>query len=80
MLMSFAASSLKHYNFRSFYKNCILTGLASTYPEPHDKRKWIEEQMFNYNYDSAMPVTYPWPRMPEMKTRPLEPTVLHAKK
>uniref|UniRef100_A0A6M2DDI8 Malic enzyme n=1 Tax=Xenopsylla cheopis TaxID=163159 RepID=A0A6M2DDI8_XENCH len=55
-------------------------GLASTYPEPHDKRKWIEEQMFNYNYDSAMPVTYPWPRMPEMKTRPLEPTVLHAKK
>ncbi|XP_011193674.1 NADP-dependent malic enzyme isoform X2 [Zeugodacus cucurbitae] len=53
-------------------------GLASTYPEPADKRKWLEEQLYNFNYQSSMPVTWPWPRMPYVKTRPLEPTILFS--
>nr|XP_014086729.1 NADP-dependent malic enzyme isoform X1 [Bactrocera oleae] len=53
-------------------------GLASTYPEPSDKRKWLEDQLYNFNYESSMPVTWPWPRMPYVKTRPLEPTILFS--
>lgn len=53
-------------------------GLASTYPEPSDKRKWLEDQLYNFNYQSSMPVTWPWPRMPYVKTRPLEPTILFS--
>ncbi|XP_017481263.1 PREDICTED: NADP-dependent malic enzyme [Rhagoletis zephyria] len=53
-------------------------GLASTYPEPEDKRKWLLDQLYNYNYESSMPVTWPWPRMPYVKTRPLEPTILFS--
>lgn len=53
-------------------------GLASTYPEPSDKRKWLQDQLYNFNYESSMPVTWPWPRMPYVKTRPLEPTILFS--
>lgn len=51
-------------------------GLASTYPEPVDKRKWLEDQLYNFNYESSMPVTWPWPKMPHIKTRELVPTQL----
>ncbi|XP_073817750.1 NADP-dependent malic enzyme b, mitochondrial isoform X1 [Musca autumnalis] len=51
-------------------------GLASTYPEPADKRKWLEEQLYNFNYESSLPVTWVWPRMPYIKTRDLNPTKL----
>lgn len=53
-------------------------GLASTYPEPVDKRKWLEDQLYKFNYQSSMPVTWPWPRMPYVRTRPLEPTILFS--
>ncbi|XP_011202766.2 NADP-dependent malic enzyme isoform X2 [Bactrocera dorsalis] len=53
-------------------------GLASTYPEPSDKRKWLQDQLYKFNYESSMPVTWPWPRMPYVKTRPLEPTILFS--
>ncbi|XP_046672810.1 LOW QUALITY PROTEIN: NADP-dependent malic enzyme-like [Homalodisca vitripennis] len=36
-------------------------GIASTYPEPVDKRAFIEEQMYDYNYDCPLPATYQWP-------------------
>ncbi|XP_065584673.1 NADP-dependent malic enzyme-like isoform X2 [Artemia franciscana] len=39
-------------------------GKASTYPEPSNKRKFIEDQTYDYNYDgfSALPETYEWPK------------------
>lgn len=49
-------------------------GLASTYPEPNDKRAWLQNQLYDHNYVSSMPVTWPWPIAKPIKTRPLEPT------
>uniref|UniRef100_A0A1A9UY03 Malic enzyme n=1 Tax=Glossina austeni TaxID=7395 RepID=A0A1A9UY03_GLOAU len=43
-------------------------GLASTYPEPECKREWLKEQLYNFNYESSMPVTWAWPQMPYFKT------------
>lgn len=57
-------------------KFCIL-GLASTYPEPSDKKAWIREHLYNFSYESAMPVTWPWPEAPQVKTRDLIPTKLY---
>lgn len=52
-------------------------GLASTYPEPEDKRKWLENQLYNYNYENSLPETWKWPEPEKMKTRGFEPTKLH---
>lgn len=54
-------------------------GLASTYPEPEDKRKWLEDQLYNFNYESSMPITWKWPEMPAMRTRELIPVKLTEK-
>ncbi|XP_061388755.1 NADP-dependent malic enzyme-like [Musca vetustissima] len=54
-------------------------GLASTYPEPQDKRKWLEEQLYNFNYESSLPVTWVWPRMPYIKTRDESPLLAAIK-
>lgn len=39
------------------------TGKASTYPEPKDKRKFIDQQLYDYSYDtmSSLPTTWDWP-------------------
>lgn len=42
-----------------------LLGIASTYPEPSDKEEFIKAQMYDYNYDCPLPVTYSWPREAE---------------
>ncbi|XP_065157603.1 NADP-dependent malic enzyme isoform X2 [Atheta coriaria] len=47
-------------------------GIATVYPEPEDKRKYIEDQLYNHNYESSMPCTWEWPEAPDVKTRPLE--------
>lgn len=54
-------------------------GLASTYPEPEDKRKWLQDQLYNYNYDSALPTTWQWPQSQcePIKMREIEPTTLY---
>ncbi|KAK9507642.1 hypothetical protein O3M35_007454 [Rhynocoris fuscipes] len=36
-------------------------GIASTYPEPVDKVAFVKANMYDYYYDSPLPVTYPWP-------------------
>lgn len=56
----------------------ILSGIASVYPEPKDKLKHVESQMYNFNYESSLPVTWAWPEPPKMKTRELIPTKLAA--
>ncbi|KAH8264921.1 hypothetical protein KR038_008013 [Drosophila bunnanda] len=48
-------------------------GLASTYPEPQDKRKWLQSHLYNFNYETSMPTTWDWPQMPYIKTRELKP-------
>lgn len=65
----------KNSNFY-FHK---FTGLASTYPEPTNVRKWLEDQLYNFNYESSMPITWKWPTSPPMKTRELIPTKLTEK-
>lgn len=61
------------------YFKKIFLGLASTYPEPQDKRKWLEDQLYNMNYESSMPINWSWPKMPPMKTRELIPIKLTEK-
>lgn len=36
-------------------------GIASHYPEPTDKLKFVKSQMYDYNYDCPLPVSYDWP-------------------
>ncbi|XP_059610766.1 NADP-dependent malic enzyme isoform X2 [Phlebotomus argentipes] len=57
-------------------KFAYVKGLASTYPEPHDKRQWLLDQLYNFNYECSMPVTWTWPKAPVIKTRELVPTKL----
>lgn len=52
--------------------------MATVYPEPEDKRKFIESQLYNYNYEPSLPQYWAWPKAPYIKTRPLEPTKLKA--
>ena len=37
-------------------------GTASTYPEPEDKELFIRQQLYDFNYDSAIPPVYQWPK------------------
>ncbi|KAF0767616.1 NADP-dependent malic enzyme-like [Aphis craccivora] len=38
------------------------TGVASTFPEPEDKIEFIKAQLYDYNYSSALPPLYSWPK------------------
>jgi malate dehydrogenase (oxaloacetate-decarboxylating)(NADP+) len=58
-------------------KYAYAKGLASLYPEPKDKITWLKNQLYDFNYESSMPITWVWPEMPHIKTRELEPTILH---
>lgn len=53
-------------------------GIASLYPEPKDKLSHVKAQMYNFNYESSLPVTWSWPEPPKVKTRELVPTKLEA--
>ncbi|XP_054266748.1 NADP-dependent malic enzyme-like isoform X2 [Macrosteles quadrilineatus] len=37
-------------------------GMAFTYPEPEDKDHFIKCQLYDTEYRSAVPCTYPWPK------------------
>ncbi|KAL7019053.1 hypothetical protein ACKWTF_010994 [Chironomus riparius] len=59
-------------------KYAYAKGLASLYPEPTDKKSWLKDQLYTFNYECSMPKTWAWPEMPHITTRPLEkPTILH---
>lgn len=53
-------------------------GLASTYPEPKDKLAYIKTHLYNFNYESAMPVTWKWPPQKEVAGGAINPTQLQA--
>jgi malate dehydrogenase (oxaloacetate-decarboxylating)(NADP+) len=36
-------------------------GMATTYPEPHDKEQHVRQNQYSTKYESFIPVTYPWP-------------------
>jgi len=36
-------------------------GLASTYPEPENIEEFIRAQLYDYNYNTALPSRYAWP-------------------
>lgn len=42
-------------------EECYGRGIAAMYPEPEDKEKFVREHMFDTEYSSMLPVTYPWP-------------------
>ncbi|XP_022195873.1 NADP-dependent malic enzyme isoform X1 [Nilaparvata lugens] len=42
-------------------------GLASHYPEPQDKKAFIQKHMFDYFYDCPLPKMYSWPKQVEPK-------------
>jgi malate dehydrogenase (oxaloacetate-decarboxylating)(NADP+) len=35
--------------------------LASHYPEPSDKRAWLQQQLYSFNYSRSLPITWQWP-------------------
>jgi len=37
------------------------SGTASTYPEPANKETFIRQQLYDYTYNTALPVRYDWP-------------------
>ena len=47
------AIDLTHF----FYEN----NLASTYPEPQDKKEFVCSQLYSTEYESFMPDLYDWP-------------------
>jgi len=38
-------------------------GLATAYPEPHDKHAFVVQHQYNTHYDNFIPSTYAWPGM-----------------
>ncbi|KAJ2947521.1 hypothetical protein O0L34_g17310 [Tuta absoluta] len=48
-------------------------GLASVYPEPKDIPKHIANQMYNFYYECAMPVTWDWKPEEKFNVRPIQP-------
>jgi len=40
-------------------------GLASAYPEPHDKMEYVRHHQYSTAYDDFVPNTYAWPGMVE---------------
>jgi malate dehydrogenase (oxaloacetate-decarboxylating)(NADP+) len=48
-------------------------GIASHYPEPKDKKQFIESQMYDFNYDNPLPPKYSWPE----ETEPIKSKSIH---
>ena len=53
------------------------TGVASVYPEPKEKRAFIEARLYNYNYEPSLPPTYGWPKLQEIRLKPLDPQEIY---
>lgn len=49
------ATSVVEYNYNN--------GLATFYPEPRDKRAFVEGYQYLTTYDNLIPSTYEWPGM-----------------
>ena len=39
--------------------------LAEAYPEPADKEAFVLDHQYSADYESFIPITYPWPGMNE---------------
>lgn len=49
------------------------TGLASVYPQPKDIAKHVENQMYTFHYESAMPIVWDWKPEENFNVRPIQP-------
>jgi len=36
-------------------------GIASAYPEPHDKEEYVRQHQYHTGYENFVPNTYAWP-------------------
>lgn len=54
-------------------------GYATVYPEPEDKKAYIESQLYNYNYECSLPKTWKWAVPPYIQTRPMDPIKIKEK-
>jgi hypothetical protein len=48
--------------FFKMFLQCF-PGMASTDPEPEDKEAFIQAQLYDYHYKSALPSSYVWPKL-----------------
>ncbi|GBP14700.1 NADP-dependent malic enzyme [Eumeta japonica] len=48
-------------------------GLASFYPEPENLAEHVKSQRYNFNYESAMPVTWNWKPEEKFDVKPIKP-------
>ncbi|KAK9880244.1 hypothetical protein WA026_010120 [Henosepilachna vigintioctopunctata] len=53
-------------------KDAYKNGKATVYPEPEDKRKFLESKLYSHFYEDSLPKTWTWPESPKIKTRPLQ--------
>jgi len=60
-------------NFNHYCNYYHYLGIASHYPEPKDKKKFIESQMYDFNYDNPLPPKYSWPE----ETEPIKSKSIH---
>jgi hypothetical protein len=51
-------SHIRHAFFQQYFP-----GMASTDPEPDDKEAFIQAQLYDYHYKSALPSSYIWPKL-----------------
>jgi hypothetical protein len=51
-------SHIRHAVFWQYFP-----GMASTDPEPEDKEAFIQAQLYDYHYKSALPSSYIWPKL-----------------
>ena len=49
------AAHIVEYSYRN--------NMAAYYPEPENKIEFIKKHQYSTDYDSFVPITYPWPGM-----------------
>lgn len=50
------------FNHANLNTLLLISGMASTYPEPEDKGAFIKYQLYDTEYRPAIPTTYSWPQ------------------
>ena len=62
-------SSFVSWEFVLPFNASFREGLASTYPEPENIEDFIRAQLYDYNYNTALPSRYTWPQVGHWKNR-----------
>ena len=62
-------SSFVSWEFVLPFNASFREGLASTYPEPENIEDFIRAQLYDYNYNTALPSRYTWPQVGHWRNR-----------